>query len=239
MTTITGPGAADGLPWDEDACAHLGRHRHSGKHGCRVRSDVAEWFNASAAHRLSRLHKAAYQRTVRTHGYGRLSRLAYAPELHDRGVIHWHVVLAASTPAERRVAGYYVAQLAKLAPLYGYGFVDRGRRHRGGARDLEPIPADVAAAYISKYLTKTDRGGLRELVVAGLAPPRVAYVARRLTDETRCTMRTLRRRRYVYALWRVSLSCRTVDSLWRLIEAFDAELEPFEPEPAAEPTAGP
>lgn len=239
MTTITGPGAADGLLWDEAACAHRGPHRHAGKDGCRVRGDLAEWFNRSAADRLSRLHKAAYQRTVRKVGYRRLVRLAYAPELHERGVIHWHVVLAAGTAAERHAAGYYVAQLSDLAPLYGYGFVDRGQRERGRARALRPVPAGVAAAYISKYLTKTDRGGLRELVLTGLAPPRVAYVARRLTDETRCTMRTLRRRRYVYAVWRTPMSCRAVDSLWRLVETFDAELEPVEPEPATAPAASP
>ena len=35
LSAVTAPGA-DELPWDEQACAALGEHKHSGKLGCRV-----------------------------------------------------------------------------------------------------------------------------------------------------------------------------------------------------------
>jgi hypothetical protein len=58
------------------------------------------------------------QRTYRL--FGRYpKRLAYAPELQMRGVIHWHVVLAWDTPMNRRLSGYYLRQLHGLAKGYG------------------------------------------------------------------------------------------------------------------------
>jgi len=35
VLAVTAPGAGQ-LPWDEEHCAGLGNHRHSGKLGCRV-----------------------------------------------------------------------------------------------------------------------------------------------------------------------------------------------------------
>ena len=99
-------------------------------------------------------------------------------------------------------------------------------------------PALKAAAYIAKYLTKTDRNSLRELVVTQQAPSRPVYVHRDLTAQTRCTMRNLRWRRFVWIRWRVQLDCRSAEAVWNLIKTFDGQLVE-EPEASAEPSAIP
>ncbi len=64
LSAVTAPGA-DELPWDEQACAALGEHKHSGKLGCRVDRRAARAWNESAAERWRRLHRRAYQETVK------------------------------------------------------------------------------------------------------------------------------------------------------------------------------
>lgn len=225
MTTITAPS----LPWSTE-CAALGEHKHSPDLGCRVEPTVAASFNADADKRYSRLHKAAAQAVYRRYrSYPK--RWAYAPEPQGRGVIHWHVVLAWDTPMKRATSRFYVRKLHQMAGEYGYGFVDR---------NLQPRPAGKAAAYISKYLTKEERRGLRELVLSHQAPTRAVYVHRDLTRTTRCTMRTLRVRRYVWFRWRVNMTCAEIDRLWAFVRAFDAELlGPGWGDPAASPCAVP
>jgi len=204
MTTVTAPH----LGWDREHCADLGEHRCSGKLGCRVPVEVAIHWNEHASEAFSQLHKAAAQSTYRACGkYPR--RLAYAPELQARGVIHWHVVLAWRTPLERKSSRYYVQKLVALSREYGYGFVDR---------KLRPSAAGSAAYYLSKYLTKSKRGeGLRELLVTQQAPARPVYVHRSLTAETRCTMRNLRRRRAAHCLWRVRWDLSTTEWVFELL----------------------
>jgi hypothetical protein len=213
MATITAPS----LGWDREHCYDLGVHKCSGKLGCRVPVEVAIHYNADAAERQSQLHKAAAQATYRACGkYPK--RLAYAPELQARGVIHWHVVLGWATPEERRSSRTYVSQLARLSREYGYGFVDRKLRER---------PAGIAANYLSKYLTKTRAGdegsGLRELLVTQQAPTRPVYVSNKLTAVTRCTMRNLRRRRAAHCLWRVRWDLPTTEWVFELLR-FDVDV---------------
>lgn len=225
MTTITAPS----LGWDERHCRALGAHKHSGALGCRVDRKRAVAWNRDAATRLSALHKAAYQRVYRQVGPRACRRLAYVPELQLRGVVHWHVILAFETPRERRAVRLYVTYLHDLARNYGYGFVDRKLRAEAVGK---------VANYVSKYLTK-QRGtaGLRELVLRGEAPKRAVYVALSLTAVTRCTMRNLRRRRYIWVVWKTNVSCVDVDLIWRLLAAVPGStltLEPAET-PAASP----
>lgn len=209
MPTVTAPS----LLWSSD-CEGLGEHKHSGNLGCRVEAEAAREFNCTADKRHSRLHKAAAQRTYRRYG-SYPKRLAYVPELQARGVIHWHVVLAWDTPLNRRLSRHYVRQLHELSQSCGLGFVDR---------KLSARPARIAAFYISKYLTKVEQGGLRELVVTQQAPVRAVYVHRALTAETRCTMRNLRLRRFIWIKWRVRLSCAESETTWELMKVLDADL---------------
>jgi hypothetical protein len=225
MTTITAPS----LAWDHSHCADRGPHRCSGRLGCRVDPKVAVSFNRTAADRLSQLHKVAYQRTYRRFGPRTCRRLAYAPEPQRRGVIHWHVVIAYSTPHERAAARFYVRNLHALTGQHGYGFVDR---------KFKPAPPVKAAYYISKYLTKGDysKPGLRELVLSRQAPARPVYVARSLTDRTRVTMRNLRWRRAIYMHSGITVAPTEVEPIWRILKAFPgARIDPTPAEPARGP----
>jgi hypothetical protein len=189
--------------------------------------EAAKRFNGSADKRLSRLHEAAYQRTYRRWGAGALKRLAVVPELHRRGVMHWHLVLAAGSATSLAAAQYYVRQLAELAGSYGFGYVDRGKMVRtagGRARALRTQPASRVAGYMAKYLTKGGTASLRELVVTRQAPRRAAHVHRELTMRTRWTMRNQRRRRYVWRMWRSPVTAVEAEQLLTLAVAFDAEL---------------
>jgi hypothetical protein len=105
-------------------------------------------------------------------------------------------------------------------------------------RKISPRPALTAAAYIAKYLTKNGRRGLRELALTQQAPRRSVYVHRQLTADTRCTMRNLRARRFVWWRWRVRVSCREAEAVWYLAKAFDGELVPPDAL-SAEPSAVP
>lgn len=211
MTTVTAPA----LPWDTFRCTHAPGVKCSGTHGCRVDADVAWEWNRTADGRMSALHRSAQQVVRRKHGPGVLRRLVLAPEPQRRGVIHWHVVLGCATAAERAAATTYVHAMHSLARRHGYGFVDR---------KLRPSHAVQAANYVSKYLTKGSEAanGLRTLVVEGQAPARAVHVDRRLTVETRCTMRVLRLRRLVYCVMGVRLSCPEAETVGTLLLTFRA-----------------
>ena len=102
LSAVTAPGA-DELPWDEQACAALGEHKHSGKLGCRVDRVAARAWNESAAQRWRRLHRRAYQETVKRVGKGSVWLVARVWEMQARGVLHVHPVLAYGTA--RQMAG--------------------------------------------------------------------------------------------------------------------------------------
>jgi hypothetical protein len=236
MVTITAPS----IPWDPQYCTHATSVKCSGTLGCRVDAERARAFNLASARAHSSMHRAASEAVRRKQGSGALQRLAYAPELQARGVIHWHVVLGVATPREKAAAHQYVNELHRLAPSYGYGFVDRGRPVKWRGKTpvrfrLEERPAHRAAAYISKYLTKVaGESSLRELVVRQEAPQRSVYVANALTSKTRYTMRNLRIRRAIYVQWRVTLPPAQAEAIWQLQRVFDGELlEPVDEVPQA------
>lgn len=198
LGAVTAPGA-ETLPWDERECASLGGHRHSGHVGCRVERGAAMSWNETAPDRWRRLHRRAYQDTVRSCGRGSVWLVARVWEMQSRGVLHVHPVLACGTAAQRAGARAYVARLAVLAPNYGFGFVER---------KVRPQPAVNAAAYLAAYFVTGRRGKrtLWESARSAEMPRSIVHVSVRLTQETGCTMRLLRFKRYVWFEWGVSLS---------------------------------
>lgn len=183
MVTITGPGK-DVLPMDGDQV---------------VRAAAVRW-NGSAAARWRRLHRAAAQKARRRNG--RLTLVAWSWEYQRRGVLHKHLIVGVETAAELAGAHAYVKALDGLRLEYGFGFVDRGRRH-GGSRSLEVIPAERAARYVAKYLSPLDGEGkptISDTVRRSDVPPLVVYTARAMTCKTGITMRYLRRVRLSYVL---------------------------------------
>jgi hypothetical protein len=148
---------------------------------------------------MSAMHRAAKER-VRRAGL-KVVRLAYAPEHQQRGMLHWHVVLGATSGSEMAGAEMYVECLRELAGRYGFG----PQIHRGHWGD----GAQSVAGYASKlgsYVSKVGRESVVGKQVLRMLhtnewPARATYVHQLLLSETRCTMRALRMRRYVYAVW--------------------------------------
>jgi hypothetical protein len=166
--------------------------------------------------------------------------LAYVIAYQRRGVIHYHLALAADTPARRASNRLFVGLLKSdpvaverfaaragtlerrtvgrvgLAAEFGFGFVSlEAGRH--GSRGV--------ASYFGKYVAKNGASGKPEICETvqrvEVGRRRVVYVSSSLTARTRCTMRNLRRRRY---WWRAhtcrrlgrGLSCRSVEQLDKL-----------------------
>jgi hypothetical protein len=197
LGAVTAPGAGD-LPWDERACGQLEDHEHAGHLGCRVLEAKAREWNESAPGRWRRLHRRAYQDTVKRCGRGSVWLVARVWEMQTRGVLHVHPVLAYGTALQRAGARCYVERLAELAAHYGFGFVER---------KVKPQPAVNAAAYLSSYFVKGRRGkaALWESARSEAMPRSIVHVSVRLTQETGCTMRLLRFARFVWVLWAVRL----------------------------------
>jgi hypothetical protein len=101
LGAVTAPGAAD-LPWAEGAYSRLGHHKHSGRLGCRVDEAKAREWNESAPSRWRRLHRRAYQDTVKRCGSGSVWLVARVWEMQTRGVLHVHPVLAWRPDGSRR-----------------------------------------------------------------------------------------------------------------------------------------
>lgn len=177
LVTVTAPGAKR-LP---DSASMMRWNRHAPRH----------WRE---------LHRAASQVARRRHGV--LTLVAWTWEYQQRGALHKHVVLGVGSARELASAHTYVQTLHELRQAHDFGFVDRGRAH-GGKRSLEMIPPDRASRYVAKYLSPLDSDGkptLSQTVVRQDVPPMVAYVSRRLTTQTGCTMRWLRFVRLAYVL---------------------------------------
>lgn len=212
LSAVTAPGS-DELPWDEELCASLGEHRHSGKCGCRVRAAAAGDWNRSAPARWRRLHRRARQDTIKRFGKGSVCMVARVWEMQMRGLLHVHPVLAYGTARQMAGARFYLARLSELSPQYRFGFVESKIRAQ---------PALHAAAYLSSYFVK-GRQGKQTLWESALSPqmPRsIVHVSIDLTTKTGCTMRTLRLRRAVFCAWMVDLPFDELRALSGLLEAF-------------------
>ena len=218
LLTVTAPGA-EVLAWDGSGCAWRGEHEHSGSLGCVVEEEAAHEWNGMAPGRWRALHREAMRiarREAKRSGLcldelGKCwwTMLARAWEWQKRGALHVHVIVPMATYAEALVSRFYADALAVLAPSYGFGYVDLGRRQPGQrARVLQKLSRERAARYIGKYLAPIDPGTgkitLTDAVLRRDVPGHVVHVARSLTRETRYTMRTLRVRRRVW--WQFALA---------------------------------
>jgi len=149
--------------------------------------------------RWGKLNRAARERVRRRCRGARSGLLARVAELHKRDVLHLHVLVGYEKPGIEREAGEaYVEALHVLAPKYGFGEQFDGGywKSAGSAESISYIVK--SAAYLSKP------GGLKERYehlpgcLSPRLPGRVAYTARRVTDDTGITMRAVRRRGCVY-----------------------------------------
>jgi len=190
MYTVTAPGK-DRLPWDEDRCAGLGSHRHSGLLGCRVDERLAQEWNATCSHRWRRLHDRC-ARLVKGSTGVRPKLLVRAFEMQTRGVLHIHAVIARGTWAQKVACDRYGAVLSESASGYGFGHVDTPTGRARAARE--------SAAYISSYLSggKGSKRTLHESVRSTQMPRSIIHVSTELTIKTGCTMRALRLRRMLF-----------------------------------------
>jgi len=196
LVTVTAPGQ-DVLPWDLQHCGHEHEGRCSGKRGCRVQPDAAARWNATAPRRMTRLHRRVSQ-WVRRRMPGQLQLLENVWQYQERGALHLHLVLGVGTPAHRHAAELYVGRLHEVAAEYGFGWPDRN-----GPR----LPGERAAAYITKYLIVGNgaEAVVTETVRREDCPSRLVYVSNALSKRTGCTMRSLRRERYLWHLEREQL----------------------------------
>lgn len=214
ISAVTAPGS-DAMPWDESICCALGEHKHAGGLGCRVDTSVSGGWNREAPAAWRRLHRRAYQDTVRRHGPGSVVLLARVWELQARGLLHVHPVLGYEGAVQMAGARAYLARLAELATQYGFGFVYSKREL------VKAMPAQNAAAYLSSYFVKGRRGktALWESVRSSAMPPSVIHVSVKLTMRTGCTMRTLRLKRALFCMWGVSVSAADLRVVARLLKA--------------------
>jgi hypothetical protein len=212
--TVTGPGVAEGLTWDEEVCEHLGPHRHTGPLGCRVERAPADHWNKLAPAFGRELHRQCSQ-TARRHTGHPLRLIERVWELQRRGVLHIHLVLGYSTLGERLVADAYHDQLVKRSHRHGFGNVDRKKEV------LEPARA---AAYLSSYFVagRSGKMTLRESVTTGSMPRSIIYVRPELSQLSGITMRSLRLKRYAWQLNRLHVESKlylsellTVDDIWQ------------------------
>jgi hypothetical protein len=215
LSAVTAPGR-DELPWDEAACAGLGEHQHSGLLGCRVIGAAADGWNRTAPERWRRLHRRAYQETIKRTGTGSLKLVARVWEMQPRGVLHVHPVVGYGTGRQMAGGRCYLDLLAALGPQYGFGFV----HHQAGK--VKPQPAENAAAYLSSYFVKGSGRKLAiwESVTSGAMPRSIVHVSVGLTQVTRCTMRNLRLMRALHFLWGASPPLQEVHLVGRFLDEF-------------------
>lgn len=183
MVTVTAPGS-DVLPWDHE----------TGK----VESESAELWNRTAQRRWSELHRWAGQATAREFGSSWHS-LARVWQLQSRGVLHLHLVLAFETPEEQAASWFYVRKLRQRRAEFGFGYID-ARDRDGKAGKSTVMEPHRAGGYLSRYLGESSQ--LVEALALRDRPRRLVQVSRRLLAITGCTMRRLRRVRFLWWLRR-------------------------------------
>jgi hypothetical protein len=191
---VTAPGVDGGLPWDESRCSVEGPHRHSGDLGCRVLQPAADLWNDRSRRWWTQLHQAAQLATLRAVG-SRAYVVFKIPEVHKRGVRHWHVLLGYTTPLERAAVDRYLRELDERSPRYGFGFCLPPRERDAGT--------GAGAAYFASYFVdgKGGKASITEAVKSPVLDGCSIYVSPRLTTRSGITMRSLRLRRYLW--WRI------------------------------------
>ncbi len=239
LVTVTAPGA-DLLPW---SCGR--QHKHAGDKGCRVKEDAADAWAEGARENWQHLRGAARKAALAALPEGaRPFILVRTWEPQKRGVPHVHLVLAFGTELERIAARRFVDELARLAPEYSFGFVDR---------HLEPISAREASSYLAGYLL--GRSGRKETVRENIADPRMPRSliwvtpaltspsgrynkARRILGVAGCTFVTMRRLRTVRWYFAVLAGrCEIRPQVWKgrhTVARVAALLEPVRARPPNE-----
>lgn len=220
MVTVTAPG--------REALPHVG-----GSDGrLVVEQRAAEAWNLEAPRQWSHLWATAKYLLVRR-GFVAPLLLGYVIAYQRRGVIHYHLALAADS-GERKSANRWLVELLKgsaaavdmfrarpgtlerktvssrgLAAERGFGFVSLEAARYGSAG---------VAGYFCKYVAKDGANGRPEIQETvqrvEVGRRRVVYVSSKLTARTRCTMRNLRLRRYY---WHAggACDCAQVEEDWR------------------------
>jgi hypothetical protein len=200
MCTLTPPGVDAGLAWDRSRCTHRPDQACGQRFGCKVIEEVAALWNDRSRgwwRELNRVCKQRADRVLKRLGHdAKGGLLLYQWELQKRGLWHLHFVLGLETAVERVWAFEYITAMRRLAPRYGFGFVDSKPLRR-------PEQAERVASYLSKYLAKWKEDGSCEVTETVLAAGRsyLNYVSRKLTAKSGCTMRALRNVRIAWA-WR-------------------------------------
>jgi hypothetical protein len=195
LITVTAPGA-NRFPCSRETCGHKGKHHQRQADGCRVDPRAAERWNKTCEKRWSEVHRRARQR-VRRQGHD-LAFLARVFQMQARGLLHIHIAVGYEGFQQQTAAMAYVKALKELTPDYGFGFVDG--RNRGDGSTV--MARERAAHYLSPYLGSTavsmaEQSQFGKAVSSRLVN-RPVFVSHRLTAMTRCTMRNLRRVRFLY-----------------------------------------
>lgn len=182
---------------------------------------AADEWNRTAPDHWRRLHRRAYQETVKRCGPGSARLLARVWEIQSRGVLHVHPDVGYGTALEMAGARAYLARLAKLGPHDGFGFVHHKREM------VKPQAAEGAAASLSSYFVKGKGGkaAIWESVRSGAMPKSIVHVSTNLTRETKCTMRNLRLRRALFVVWGAALPLWEVDIVRQFLAVFSGNVE--------------
>lgn len=188
---VTAPGVDAGLVWDEARCVVAGPHRCSGDLGCKVVQGAADLWNERSLQWWAKLHESAQEATRRATG-ARAYVVFKIPEVHKRGVRHWHVLLGYTTPLERASAKRYHQELNERAPRYGFGYSLPPRERAAGN--------GAGAAYFASYFVdgKGGKAAITEAVKSRVLDRCSIYVTPRLSMRSGITMRSLRLRRYLW-----------------------------------------
>lgn len=151
LVTVTAPGGIEVCP----CCGETVRVR------LRSPEEVAAW-NRTFGERWRRIN-SRIRSDMHREGTRPPRVVAWVAQRQGRGADHLHPVYLARTPDElQRLAGW-VGHYRRLHVKYGLGFVDDPVKPRNGGRDMLFESAQIAGAYLGKYLT----GGQLERFLAG------------------------------------------------------------------------
>lgn len=218
LVSLTAPGAEQ-LPWDLEHCKGRRPHECTGKDGCRVQQRAAREWADTCTWRYAKLRQAARIAAIRA--MVELHGVKFAPTLLERvwepqkrGVPHLHLIVGYRSQLEKDAAHLFVRELKRLACDYGFGFVDaRGKKQRNGVKlrgvvverhgvEVRPIAPELAARYLSSYLTGRNskkKNTIRENIADPVMPRSLIWLTPKLTRRTFVTMRLLRRARHLWA----------------------------------------
>lgn len=153
LVTVTAPGVVETCPCcGQRVSERLGSRR-----------EVEAW-NRGAARSWRRLNAYLRRRMWVLYGVPPPRTVARVAQRQERGADHLHLVMLARTPDERERIRLWVELYRSCHVRYGLGFVDDPFRPRKNGRSMVFERAEVAGAYLGRYLAG---GQLERLLVAG------------------------------------------------------------------------